>query len=103
MLTSFDPEDNKNRKSIRKIFVRPIEGEKALATSGLVDSRLFKGESHFLGIRDPQFNLWKIQYSDPRTKLPKALNQRFTSFPQLFNYLTIYLKKRNIEIFKVED
>lgn len=92
-------EDN-NRRPLRKIYLKAID-EKAITDKGLIDNRLFKGETCLIAEMDKETTLWSLRYEHGR--LPEPLRQRWTGFPRLLEYIKIYFNKRNIEIARIED
>src|SRR2546423_2194148 len=93
--------DNKLLSTDRAMILEPIPGKETLATSGMIDNRLFKGECQLRAVMDPQFSLWDIKYN--MGILPEPLRQRFTSFKGLYNYASKYFEKRGIRVAKVID
>lgn len=85
-----------NRASRIELVLRPMEGKHPKDSTGLVDTRLFKGENKLFAFYDPQTNLWNSRYMLGIT--PEPLKQRFTTYNSLITHVKSYLKRRNIEI-----
>lgn len=94
-------ESPKLRKADRVIIVKPIDGKKALSTSGLVDTRLFTGDNKLHAVRDGQNMLWSLKME--AGGLAEPLRQRFKTFDSLLEFVRTYFRKRNIEITEVID
>jgi len=101
MMESISPPSN-IRASTRTLVLKPIEGQKPLATSGLPDPRLFTGEQGVKIMMDPQTCLWQFQYTN-KGILPESLKGVFTSFSAAFRHAENYFQKRNIQITAVKD
>ena len=93
------PED-KNNGPEREIVLRPMEGKKAVSSSGLVDTRLFKGENKLNAIMGED-GLWFCRYNDGN--LPEPLKVKFTSVSKLLSHIKTYYEKRNVEIVEVKN
>ncbi len=91
----------KNLKTDIVFKLKPMEGKKPTSASGLVDNRLFTGENNLHAVMDTQYSLWYLKYDNGA--VPPPLQQRFTSFSKLLNFVTDYYSKRNIEITEVHD
>lgn len=85
----------------RVLVVRPIEGKKALDTSGKTDPRLFTGENTVHAVMDKQTLLWTIRYE--KGLPPPKLRNKYTSFSKLKKEMDTYFSTRNIEIVDVKD
>lgn len=83
------------------LVLKPLEGKKALSSTGLMDARLFTGENSLHVTRDPQTHLWGMHMT--AGNLPLPLRQKFTSWGKLFNFTKDYLGRRNINITEVQD
>lgn len=94
-------ENPKLKKDDRVLILRPIDGSKALSSSGLVDPRLFTGENKLHAKKTPNGTLWYMKYD--AGAVPEPLKAKFTTFPQLLDYAKRYFSKRNIEITEVID
>ncbi len=96
------PQDkSKERKSDRILVLKIIDGEKAKTSTGLMDKKLFTGENKLHLVQDQRNCLWYFKYESGG--LPPPLKQKFTTFPIAMDYVTKYLKGRNIEIAEVID
>lgn len=84
----------------RILVLRPVEGEKAKSTTGMVDGRLFKGENNLRAIRDRQTNLWYFKYDIGA--IPEQLKGTWTSFDQAKDVATEYFKTRNVQIVEIK-
>ena len=100
MLTEL--EQNKIHSDNRILIVKPIEGKEVLSSTGLIDSRLFKGGNSIHAIRDPIDGLWFLRYKAPAV-LPLQLKQKFTSFLSLKAFADGYFRKRGLQIVEVVD
>lgn len=89
----------KNNTTDRIITLKPMEGKTVVSTSGKVDQRLFSGENRLHAIRDAEYGLWTLQLE--HGSLGQALNQRWTSFPKLYEAAKQYFGRRNVEITEV--
>lgn len=92
---------DKIRKTDIIIVIQPIEGKNALSNKGLVDNRLFTGENRLHAVMNTQTCLWHLKYDSGI--VPPALQQQFTGFTRLLNFVKDYFKKRNIEIKEIID
>ena len=94
-------EKQKMRSTDRILVLQPMEGKKATTTTGLVDTRLFKGGNRLHAVRDKTTSLWYMKYDEGI--LPDPLKQKFTSFKSLADYARAYFEKRNIQIVEIQD
>jgi len=85
----------------RILVVRPIEGQKAKNSTGMVDSRLFSGDNTVHAMKDPITNLWMFKYD--AGVLPGPLKQKFTGFKALMDHAHKYFNWRGCEIVEVID
>ena len=92
---------DKARKTDRILVVKPIEGKKALNSSGLVDPRLFTGANNLHAIQDPGNTLWSLKLDSGG--LAEPLKQRFKTFDTLLDFVKSYFRKRNLEVTEVID
>lgn len=95
-----DREKAKMKADDRILKLGSIDG-RPLNSAGLLDTRLFKGENNLHAIRDPYTSLWSLRYDTGN--LPPALKLKFTGFNKLHDYVTNYLKGRNVKIEKIID
>jgi hypothetical protein len=88
MFQSYDIEarQSKVRKDKRIISLAPMEGKKTLSSTGMIDPRLFTGENQVIAQYDANAGMWSARYSVGAT--PMGLQQRFTLFNDLVEYLT---------------
>ena len=91
----------KNRSSDRILVLSKIEGLPSLTSKGLVDDRLFNGGNRLHAIMDPEYGFWSVRYDEGL--VPQPLQQRWTSFTRLFDFVSGYFKRRNIEIKEIID
>lgn len=91
----------KNRESDIILVLKPIEGKKPLASSGMVDSRLFTGKNQLHAVQDTSIRLWHLKYD--MGILQEPLRQRFTTLDKLLEFVTGYFARRNIEIVEIKD
>lgn len=82
----------------RILSISTIEGVTPTSSTGLVDSRLFKGGNKLHALRDDNGNLWRLKYE--QGDLPGALKQRFTSFPKLLQFVENYFERRGLRVTK---
>ncbi|HYT45833.1 MAG TPA: hypothetical protein VEP90_26135 [Methylomirabilota bacterium] len=97
---NLQPESNL-KSTKRFLILEKIPGKETLASSSIVDKRLFEGETKLIAEQDDQFSLWSVKYSNGILPLP--LQQRFTSFPKLFDFCSKYFETRGIRIATVID
>lgn len=84
-----------------RVFVlRPIEGKKALASNGLVDTRLFTGDNH-IHVKQDENSLWYIQLD--MGLVPPGINQLYTSGARAISTMKGYYARRNIELIELVD
>lgn len=96
-------EDMKKAKMVsedRILVLQAMDGG-VKATTGLVDTRLFKGGNRLHAIIDPTNCMWSLKYE--MGGLPDPLKTKFTSFKFLLEYCRAYFKKRNLDIVEVQD
>lgn len=91
--------NNKISSTDRVLVLEVVEGEKALSSTGLVDTRLFTGENKLHAVLDPSSMLWHLKYDDGI--LPQPLKQQFTGFGAVLKFCEDYFSKRNIRIKEV--
>lgn len=89
------------RKTDIILILKPIEGKKALTSSGIVDSTLFSGDNNLHAKMDTQTCLWYPEMD--KGVLPPQLKQRFTSFHKLHDFVKTYYNRRNIDIVEIRD
>lgn len=79
-----------------RIFIlRPAEGKKALASNGLVDTRLFTGTNR-IHVKQDENSLWYIQLD--MGLVPPGINQLYTSGARAISAMKGYYSRRNIEV-----
>lgn len=93
--------ESKMRSPDRILVLKVIDGKAPVASTGLVDKRLFTGENNLHAVMDTQTTLWTVKYDNGG--LPEPLKQQFTSFGSLLKYVSAYFRKRNVEIVEVKD
>ena len=93
--------DPKLRKTDRELVLSPIEGKQVLASSGMVDSRLWKGGNRLRAVKTEPGNLWYLKLD--HGAVPPSLQQKFTSFASLLKFVTPYYEKRGLQIVEVKD
>lgn len=91
----------KNISNDRILVLEKIEGENTLDTSGKIDNRLFTGKNRLHALKDPQTNLWHLQYDSGL--LSEALKQQFTTFTKLETFTSEYFKRRGVYIKEIID
>ena len=91
------------RSNDRILVLRPIPGKEVLASSGMVDNRLFKeeGGNTLHALRSLQRNTWTFKYENGI--LPLALKGRFTSFDRLLTHAKRYFESRGLQITEIID
>lgn len=92
--------EDKNRKDVREILLRPIDGSPKGPT-GLVDRRLFTGENKIRATLNTKTCLWTISYE--AGTVPRPLKSKYTKFNDLLFDVTEYFKRRNIKVVEVRD
>ena len=101
MLLSSYEDNPKLRKDTREFVLKPIEGQKKLNASGMVDNRLFSGENNLIAVRDPQTSLWSLRYKNGI--MQQALKGQFTNFHSAKTTVEEYFKKRGVSVSEVLD
>ena len=103
MFQSYDLEgrQQKIKKDRRIISLRPIDGMKPRGSTGMIDPRLFSGDNQLIAVYDINNGMWYARYTIGAT--PASLQQRFTQFNDLIEYLRDYYKSRNVEISGIQD
>jgi hypothetical protein len=96
-----EKEDLKMWTGDRILVLEVIDDKAPKNSSGLVDSRLFKGGNRLHAIRNPQNYMWSMKYD--AGGLPEPLKQNFTSFAKLKDFVTHYFHKRNLRIASIEN
>lgn len=97
---SLDPKD-KMRSDDRILVVQQIEGVKPLSSTGLVDTRLFKGGNKLHARKSINSSLWYLEYE--QGGLPEPLRQQWTSWTKMMAFVRDYFNKRGLDIVRVED
>jgi len=90
---------SKNIENDRILILKVIDDKLPKTSHGMVDQRLFKGDNKLHVIFDGQTTLWNLKYDSG--VLPEPLQQKFTSFKVLKNFVAEYFRNRNIEIAEV--
>lgn len=90
---------SKNYSPDRVLVLKAKEGMSPKSSSGLIDKRLFTGENNIHAVMDPEYGHWYVKY-DAGT-VPTPLQQRWTSFSKLYEFVKGYYSQRNIEIKEV--
>lgn len=90
------------RSADRILSLAPIDGEKPLSSTGLVDNRIFTGEQQLHLKMDPQTCLWSFQYSNNGV-LPEGLKGKYTGPRMALKLAEEYFRKRNIRITQIKD
>lgn len=101
MFSQKKPIVDKARKTDRILKIRPIEGQKTLSSTGLVDPRIFTGDNNLHAIQDPRNTLWGLKLE--AGGLAEPLKQKFKTFDSLLEFVKVYFRKRNLEITEVID
>lgn len=91
--------NNSLKSNDRVIILSPIEGKNTKSDSGLVDNRLFTGDNKLHAILDEQHMLWSLRYEKGIT--PAPLQQKFTNFRILLEFVKEYFSRRNIAVKEV--
>ena len=89
----------KNHTPDRIVVLKPLGDVKD--SMGKVDNRLFSGENNLHAKMDLEYGHWYLQYESG--SLPQPLQQRWTSFSRMRNFVTDYFKRRNVEIAEIKD
>lgn len=84
----------------RILVLEILEGKTAKDVTGMVDSRLFKGENRLHAVMDTRTNLWSLRYE--AGIVPEPLRQQFTTFNKLLDFCKKYFLTRNINIKEVQ-
>lgn len=92
---------SKMHSNERKLILKVIDNKKPLSSTGNVDNRLFNGENNIRAIYDDRFGMWGLKYD--AGAVPGGLQQKFTSFEALLNYVKTYFQTRNVEVIGLED
>lgn len=103
-MQGYDIEERRKSKmnsDKRFITLQPMKDKQPLTMLGNVDSRLFTGENQLLAVYDDRDGMWYLRYTVGAT--PHGLQQRFTLFSNLVDFVREYYKTRNIEIVGVTD
>lgn len=77
-----------------------IDGEKAKDSTGMVDTRLFKGGNRLHIKRDPESNFWTFSYD--LGILPQDLQCKFTNARLATAHAEQYFKSRNLQLKEVD-
>jgi hypothetical protein len=101
MLTSFTPDTTKMHTNERELILQVIDKKAPLSSTGIVDKRLFTGDTRLFAKMDPHYSLWYFQYT--QGAIPPELQQRWTTFDLAFKAAKAYFEKRNVEISEVID
>lgn len=88
-------------KNDRVFKLTPRPGEKTLTDTGLVDTRLFKGENKLHAVMEPASCHWFMKYE--KGGLPEPLKSRYTSFPKLVEAAKQYFSGRGVDIEEIVD
>ena len=91
----------KNTSKDRVLVLKPIEGKDQLNTKGMVDKRLFTRENNLHAVMDPEYGHWHVEYDSG--VIPPVFQQRWTSFSKLYNFVSEYYKRRNVQITEIID
>jgi len=102
MLVDYEDKRKAKVRSDDRILVLKIIDKKApLATSGVIDRRLFNGEDNLHAVMNSMDCLWTFKYNTGM--LPEPLKQKFTSFSALKRFADGYFNKRNMMITEVKN
>lgn len=102
MLYDVNTSSTKMRKTDRILVLKLKDGTKPVASTGLIDNRLFKGGNRLHAIHDTSIRLWSLKYDEGQ--LPVQLrHNRWTKFDMLLQDVIVYFDKRNLEIVEVQD
>lgn len=91
--------NNSLKSNDRVIVLSPIEGKNTVSNTGLTDNRLFTGDNKLHAILDEQHMLWSLRYEKGIT--PAPLQQKFTNFRILLEFVKEYYNRRNIAVKEV--
>lgn len=100
-MTQMTNVNDKVRSNDRILMLEAIDGKTPLRASGLIDQKIFTGENRLHAVMDEQTSLWKLKYE--KGIVPPVFDQRFTSFTKLMDFVTPYMKRRNLKISEVKD
>jgi hypothetical protein len=87
-------------KTDRVFKLTPRPGA-TVASNGLVDNRLFKGDNKLHAIMDEQLCSWSMKYE--RGGIPEPLKGNFTSFSKLKETAERYFNSREVDIVEVDN
>lgn len=86
---------------IDRIFeLEIIDGEKPQSSTGMTDSRLFKGGNKLHIKKDEATNFWSFFYDDGH--IPTPLHCHFTSFSVALKHAEVYYNSRNLKLKEVD-
>lgn len=94
-------EVKKQRATDIVLKLKVMEGKFATNSGGVIDKRLFDGSNNLHAIQDRQTTLWHVIYDHGAN--PQVFKQRFTDFNTLYDFVSRYYAKRNIEIAEIID
>lgn len=89
------------RNDERTLVMQRIPGQNVLTNTGMIDNRIYKGETNMKIVRDPTTMMWNFKYE--HGVLPEKLKCTFTSFREIIRFANDYFKKRNLEIVEIID
>jgi hypothetical protein len=84
----------------REIVLRPKEGKSPKSSTGLVDTRLFKGDNTLNAIMGED-GLWYCKFQQGH--IPEPLRVKFTKISKLIEHVRSYFDKRDVEIVEIKN
>lgn len=91
--------DNKLRANDRVFVLEEIPNYKPLKTTGMLDPKIFKGGNALHAVKSDEDQLWFLKYE--KGYVPGELQQRFTKFSVLKDFVENYFLKRGFRIKEV--
>lgn len=87
-------------KTDRSFKLKIVDNELPLASTGMVDTRLFKGGNIFHIKKDPETNFWTFAYDDGI--IPQPLRCNFTNFTMAKKHADLYYNGRNLNLEEID-
>lgn len=88
-----------NNGNDRVFDLKPMPGKEVLSSTGIVDTRLFKGKNRLHAIHDEQTALWSLKQDEG--SIPPSLQMRWTSYSSLLKHIKSYYATRHVDVFEV--
>lgn len=91
----------KMAKSDRVFELEVVDGTLPKASTGMTDTRLFKGGNKLHIVKNTETNFWSFVYDEGI--IPPNLRCNFTNFKIALRHAELYYQGRNLKLKEIDD